>query len=55
MTVKDLITELKNFPQDLPVVINYKEITSAEYHDSYYVIDDLNKNGYTVDQAVVLE
>lgn len=55
MTVKDLILELSELPQDLPVVTDYKEITDIELNNSFYFLDKHSKNGYNVGPAVVLE
>ena len=55
MTVRDLIKELKEMPQDLPVVTDYKEITEVLYDDGFYFLDKRSKEGYSVSPAVVLE
>lgn len=55
MTVRDLILELRELPQDLPVVTDYKEITDIKLDDCFYFLDKYNKNGYTIGPAVVLE
>ena len=55
MTVRDLIKELRDLPQDLPVVTDYKEITDIAVEDKFYFLDRYNKNGYDVSPAVVLE
>jgi hypothetical protein len=55
MTVRDLIKELKELPQDLPVVTDYKEITDVSVDDSFYFLDSTSKTGYDIGPAVVLE
>lgn len=55
MTVRDLIKELSEYPQDLPVVTDYKEITNIEYNDRFYFLDKYTKEGYSISPAVVLE
>lgn len=55
MTVRDLMKELQELPQDLPVVTNYKEITDVAVEDHFYFLDKYNKNGYDIGAAVVLE
>ena len=55
MTVSDLIKELRELPQDLPVIANLKEITDVDYNDGCYFIDKYSSNGYTSGPAVVLE
>lgn len=55
MTVKDLIFALKDFPQDLPVVTDYKEIDDVKYCDTFYFLEKHTKTGYVVEPAVVLE
>ena len=55
MTVRDLILELKELPQDLPVVTDYKEITEIELDDGFYFLDKYTEKGYTIGPAVVLE
>ena len=54
MTVRDLIIELKELPQDLPVVTDYKEITEVDLDEGFYFIDN-SKAGYSIGPAVVLE
>lgn len=54
MTVKDLIEELSELPQDLPVVTDYKEITDVDVNDSFYFLDKHFKDGYYIGSAVVL-
>lgn len=55
MTVRDLIQELKELPQDLPVVTDYSEITDVSLCDNFYFLDKHNKDGYDIGPAVVLE
>ena len=55
MTVRDLIKELKEYPQDLPVVTDYKEITEVVYDESFYFLDSKSDVGYSVSPAIVLE
>ena len=54
MTVRELINELKNLPQDFPVVVDYKETTNISVSDSYYILND-EQTGYSIGSAVVLE
>jgi hypothetical protein len=55
MMVSDLIKELKELPQDLPVVTDYKEITDIKLDDAFYFLDNKTKVGYSIGPAVVLE
>lgn len=55
MTVRDLILELEEYPQDLPVVTDYKEITGVVFDNFFYFLDYQSKNGYSVSPAIVLE
>ena len=55
MIVRDLIAELKELPQDLPVVTDYREITSVNLDDRFYFLDNCSKDGYTIGPAIVLE
>lgn len=55
MTVSDLIKELKELPQDLPVVTDYKEITDIKLDDSFYFLDKHSQVGYSIGPAIVLE
>lgn len=55
MIVRDLIKELEELPQDLPVVTDYREIDCVKQVDAFYFLNDSVKEGYTVDAAVVLE
>ena len=55
MTVRDLIKDLKELPQDLPVVTDYKEITDIVVDDSFYFLNNASKTGYDIGPAVVLE
>lgn len=54
MIVKDLIDELKNCPPDLPVVCDFKELTSLEISEAAYYLDK-SEEGYSCSMAVVLE
>lgn len=54
MTVKDLIEQLKELQQDVPVVSNFKDVETIYYTDACYVLNDLEKN-YTIEDAVILE
>ena len=54
MIVNELISELKELPQDLPVVVDYKELTNIEVSDSYYILTN-SESGYSIGAAVVLE
>ena len=55
MTVSELIEELYQLPQDLPIVSNYKEVTTVQVEDSFYVLDPVSKTGYSIGSVVVLE
>lgn len=55
MTVRDLIKELQDLPQDLPVVTDYKEITDLTVDNNFYFLDKYSKNGYDIGPAVILE
>lgn len=55
MTVRDLIEELEEMPQDLPVVTDYRNITKVIYNDNFYFLDKQSDKGYYVEPAVVLE
>ena len=54
MTVKDLIEELKEYPLDLPVVCDFKELFSVELSESTYFLNK-SEDGYSCSSAVVLE
>ena len=55
MTVRDLIEELQELPQDLPVVTDYKEIKNVDYCENFYFLNQLSKLGYDIGPAIVLE
>jgi len=55
MTVRELIEELEDMPQDLPVVTDYSEIKHVHYEESFYYLNNSTKEGYTIEPAVVLE
>ena len=55
MTVKDLIEELEELPMDMPVVVDYKEISRVAFEEVVYYLDRINKVGYTSGPAVTLE
>ena len=55
MTVRDLIEELEELPQDLPVVTDYKEITDIYLENKFYFLDRYYKDGYWIGPAVVLD
>lgn len=55
MTVRDLIEELEELPQDLPVVTDYKEITDIYLENKFYFLDRHSKDGYWIGPAVVLD
>ena len=55
MIVKDLIAELSELPQDLPVVTDYKEITNIKIEDKFYFLDKTTDVGYSIGPAIVLE
>lgn len=55
MTVSELIKELSELPQDLPIVTDYKEITDIVLDERFYFLDKYNKDGYSIGPAVVLE
>lgn len=54
MTVRDLIEELEEYPMDLPVVSNLKEITSVSITNTTYYLDN-SPNAYAYSPAVELE
>ena len=54
MTVKDLIEELKECPEDLPVVCDFKELTTINICDSAYFLNK-SEEGYSCSTAVVME
>lgn len=53
MTVRELIEELEEFPMDLPVVSNMKEISFVDYEDKVYYLDKMEDN-YFYTEAIVL-
>lgn len=55
MTVRELIEELEGYPMDLPVCVDYKEITQIDINESHYYMDDSYPTGYVYTAAVVLE
>lgn len=55
MTVRDLIEELEELPMDLPVVIDYQEVSEIDIEDDYYYLDKHTPNRYSVGPVVVLE
>ena len=55
MTVRELIEELEQLPQDLTVVTDYKEITTVEYCNAYYLLNNCSKQGYSIEPVIVLE
>ena len=55
MTVGELVKELRELPQDYPVIIDYKELTNIKVSDSSYVLDNVSKVGYSIGPAVELE
>jgi len=55
MTVKELIDELKLYPQDLPVVVNYHEIQEIKETEAFYILDENLRAGYRTAPAIVLE
>ena len=55
MTVRELIKELEELPQDVPVVTDYHEVKHVIYEESFYFINNVNKDGYTIEPAVILE
>ena len=54
MTVRELIEELEEYPMDLPVVNDIKEITSIKLADMVYYLDK-HEASYTYTPAVELE
>ena len=54
MIVKDLIEELKQCPMDLPVVCDFKELTTIEVSTGTYFLDK-SEEGFSSSAAVVLE
>lgn len=55
MTVRELIEELEDLPQDIPVTTDYHEIKHVCYEESFYYLSNINKEGYIIEPAVVLE
>lgn len=55
MTVRELIEELEDMPQDVPVVTDYQEIKHVHYNENFYYLNNTIPNGYVVEPAVVLE
>ena len=55
MTVHELISALEEMPQDIPVVTDYHEIKHIMYEESFYFINNVNKDGYTIEPAIILE
>ena len=53
MTVRDLVEELEQFPMDLPVVTDVKEISSVDLDDGMYYLDN-SSTQYVFSSAVVL-
>jgi len=54
MTVKDLIVKLKELPQDVLVISNFKDVETVYYTDSCYVLNNLEED-YAIEEAVALE
>ena len=54
MTVRDLIEELEEYPMDLPVVCNLKEVNEISLTDTMYYLDSAEIE-YVHSPAVVLE
>lgn len=54
MTVRELIEELEEYPMDLPVVNDVREITEVKIADMMYYLDK-SQIGYTFTPAVELE
>ena len=54
MTVKDLIKDLMDMPQDIPVICNVKEITDVKYDEVYY-LNEKDERSYDAGPVVVLE
>ena len=53
MTVRDLIEELEEYPMDLPVVNDLKEISDIEYERNLYYLDKFSDK-YIYSDAIVL-
>lgn len=53
MTVRELIEELEQYPMDLPVVNDNKEITEIDLEDAVYYLD-LSPFQYSYSSAVIL-
>ena len=51
MTVRELIEELEEYPMDLPVVNDLKEITEVDMSDNMYYLDNIT---YAFSPAVIL-
>lgn len=54
VTVRELIETLEEYPMDLPVVTDYREIDEVSVDDSFYFLDHSEQH-YHVAPAVVLE
>lgn len=54
MTVRDLIEELEEMPMDLPIVIDFQEISMVAIRDKFYYLNKYATD-YLVGPAVVLE
>ena len=54
MTVKELIKELSEMPQDLPVVSDFKEVSKVIFDELYY-FNESDERTYEAGQAIVLE
>ena len=55
MTVRELIQELEDMPQDVTVVTDYAEIKHVHFSETFYYLTNVNKDGYIIEPAVVLE
>ena len=54
MTVKDLILELQEYPQDLPVISSHKEISKIKLDNDFYYVNE-NNESYSIGPSVVVE
>ena len=53
MTVRELIEELEEYPMDLPVIMDFKEIEHINVVEGAYYL--VSENHYCSSDAVVLE
>jgi hypothetical protein len=54
ITVKELIEELQEYPEDTPVVLGYTPVTEVYLQEDFYFADSKNPN-QAFGPAVVIE